>query len=58
MVAGGDHAAKKPLFEVSFTVDFKTDSSVEIDKFMVFRLRVNCWSWQVKIIDIEKDLLN
>ena len=39
MAASVDFAAKKPLFEA---VDFKTNSSVEIDKFLALMLRGNC----------------
>ena len=33
---------KKTFFEVIFAVDFKTNSSVESDKFMALMLRGNC----------------
>ena len=41
MEASVDLAAKKPLFEVIFAVDFKTNSSVAINKFMVLMFRGN-----------------
>ena len=34
-------AAKRPFFEVIFAVDFKTNSSVQIDKFMPLMLGGN-----------------
>ena len=42
MEASVDLAAKKPLFEVIFAGDLKTNSSVEINKFMALMLRGNC----------------
>ena len=38
----GQKKKKKTLFEVIFAVDFKTNSSVEISKFMALMLRGNC----------------